>query len=311
MNRTKRVFFYFSLWVLLALGCVVLNVWNIDWTKVNIAQGILVVLFLGVLQGSVLEFPVQTVATLLIGGDRRHNTTASADHLTVVLNYNILATSEDDIDECMQTMYEAYMGNLAENVSAVLVSATNDENLKRYELDLRDNYRALIYDTLFREGLSFTSGDVSSGVDPLRYQRVWRNYAHIDPDLFVRDYLDGVCDEFAREFMVLHRVSRVLRKCGQYQDLMLLSAGQDTAYTYTDPEYYGRQARPEGQPLFHSSPDVDNVFARQFDYTLVLDGDTGVVKGSVFQLLEVSVEVSFFSSLALSDCLSVCLCLSV
>lgn len=295
MNRTKRVFLYFSLWVFLALGCVVLNVWNINWTETHVVQGIAIVLILGILQGSVLEFPVQTIATLLIGGGRRTNDTADSEHLTIVLNYNILATSEDDIDECLQTMYEAYMGNLAERVSAVLVSATNDEQLKRYELQVRDNYRALIYDTLFREGLNFAAGDLD-GVDPLRLKRVWQNYSHIDRDVFATDYLDGVCDEFAREFMVVQRVSRVLRKCGQYQDLMLLSEGDDKAYTYTDPEYYGRQARPYGQPLFHASQDVDNIFNRRFDYTLVLDGDTGVIKGSVFELLEVSVTVFFPSS---------------
>nr|KAG5707667.1 hypothetical protein BaRGS_031049 [Batillaria attramentaria] len=184
-------------------------------------------------------------------------------------------------------MYEAYMGNLSELISAVLVSATNDEELKKYELEVRDNYRALIYDELFREGLNFAAGDLS-GVDPLRLQHVWSRYEHINKNVFAREYLDGICDEFAREFMVVHRVSRVLRKCGQYQDLMLLSEGDDEAYTYTDPEHYGKQARPYGQPLFHDSEDVENIFNRRFDYTLVLDGDTGVTKGSVFELLEVA-----------------------
>ncbi|KAK7498448.1 hypothetical protein BaRGS_00010402 [Batillaria attramentaria] len=275
MNKTKRVFLYFSLWVMLALTAVVLNVWNIDWTKTNIVQGVVVVIILGVLQGSVLEFPVQTITTLIIGGGRRHNARVEADNLTLVLNYNILALSKDDIDECLNTMYEAYMGNLSELISAVLVSATNDEELKKYELEVRDNYRALIYDELFREGLNFAAGDLS-GVDPLRLQHVWSRYEHINKNVFAREYLDGICDEFAREFMVVHRVSRVLRKCGQYQDLMLLSEGDDEAYTYTDPEHYGKQARPYGQPLFHDSEDVENIFNRRFDYTLVLDGDTGV-----------------------------------
>ncbi|KAK7109468.1 uncharacterized protein [Littorina saxatilis] len=287
MNRARRVFLYFSSWVFLGLCCLVLNVCNIDWVKTNIAQGIFVVLILGVIQGSVLEFPVQTISTLLIGGNRRQNSMTEATHLTLVLNYNVLALSKDDIDECLQTMYEAYMGNMCEKFSAVLVSATNDEQLKAYELQVRDNYRAVIYDTLFREGLNFASGDLS-GVDPLRLDHVWRHYSHIHGDVFARDYLDGVCDEFAREFMVVHRVSRVLRKCGQYQDLMLLSEGDAVAYSYSDPAYYGRSARPYGQPLFHSSPDVDNIYNRRFDYTLVLDGDTGVVKGSVFQLLQVA-----------------------
>jgi hypothetical protein len=81
---------------------------------------------------------------------------------------------------------------------------------------VRDKYRTLIHDTLYREGLNFAAGDWAS-VDPLRLEMVWSRYNHVDRNVFARDYLDGVCDVFAREFMVIHRVSRVLRKCGQYQ----------------------------------------------------------------------------------------------
>ncbi|XP_046366202.1 glucans biosynthesis glucosyltransferase H-like [Haliotis rufescens] len=287
MNRTKRVFVYFTFWVVLALGAVLLNIFNIDWSKTNIFQGILLTVVLGVLQGSVLEFPVMTVATLLVGGDRRENDRVSGDQFTIVLNYNLLAVSKDDIDECLQTMYDAYMGNLSENACAVLVSATNSEELKTYELEVRDNFRAMVYDELFREGLNYASGDRDL-VDSLRLQHIWSKFDDMDRNIFVRTYLDEICDRFARDFMVVHRVSRVLRKCGQYQDLMLLSHGDDEAYTYTDKDFYGRQARPFGQPLFHDSEDVENIFGRQFDYTLVLDGDTGVVRGSVFQLLEIA-----------------------
>ena len=71
--------------------------------------------------------------------------------------------------------------------------------------------------------------------------------------------------------VVLHRQSRVLRKCGQYQDLILLSAGEDLAFTYCDTELYGRAARKEGEPLFRASEDTENVRGRHIDYTLVLD----------------------------------------
>jgi membrane glycosyltransferase len=88
--------------------------------------------------------------------------------------------------------------------------------------------------------------------------------------------------------MVVHRVSRVLRKCGQYQDLMLLSEGDDVAFTYCDGSYYGTDARPYAEPLFHESEDVNNIFGRKFDYTLVLDGDTGVPDGCVHELLSIA-----------------------
>ncbi|KAK6186312.1 hypothetical protein SNE40_008373 [Patella caerulea] len=287
MNKTRRVFLYFSIWIFLALVFVILNIINLDWGKTNVIQGILVVVVLGILQGSVLEFPVMTVVTLIVGGNQRQSKKARSDHLSLCLNYNLLALSKDDIDECLQTMYEAFIYNLSANTCAVLVSATNDEELKKYELEARDNYRGLIYDQLFREGLSYSGRDFSS-VEPLRLKHVWEKFNDVESSIFVREYLDTICDNFAKEFMVIHRTSRVLRKCGQYQDLMLLFEGDDEAYSYCDPEYYGKAARPYGQPLFYDSEDVERIYGRHTDYTLVLDGDTGVPKGGTFDLMEIA-----------------------
>jgi len=87
--------------------------------------------------------------------------------------------------------------------------------------------------------------------------------------------------------MVVHRCSRVLRKCGQYQDLMVLSSGQTTAFTYCSRELHGSKARKEGDPLFQASADVDNIRGRHFDYTLVLDSDTGLGPGTLADLMRV------------------------
>ena len=87
---------------------------------------------------------------------------------------------------------------------------------------------------------------------------------------------------------IIHRVSRVLRKCGQYQDLILLSAGHSTAYTYCNRELYGNSAREFGEPLFYDSDDVQNVLGREFDYTLVLDADTMVEGQVVNKLMQVA-----------------------
>ncbi|XP_052770700.1 uncharacterized protein LOC128210397 [Mya arenaria] len=287
MRRTFRVFLYFSIWILLALICIVLNIINIDWGRTDTVNGILIVVVLGVLQGSVLEFPVQTIATLIIGGERREAKRAPCDRLTVILNYNLLATGKDDILECIETMYMAFVGNLSPNVSAVLVSATGDEELKEYELQIRDTYRAILYDDLYREGLAFARGEYDL-VDPIHLHNVWAMYVDVERNVFVTEYLEDICDRYAREFMVVHRVSRVLRKCGQYQDLMLLSEGEFEAYSYCDCDYYGRSAREVGEALFHPSEDVSNIFERKFDYTLVLDADTGIARGSVFEMLKIA-----------------------
>ena len=287
MERDLRVLLYFLLWIFLAIGGVILNILNVKWESDNIAQNVFLVLVLAILQGSVLEFPVQTIATLIIGGAKRDNPKANADNLTLIMNYNLLAVSKDDVDECFHTMFQAYMGNISRNVSIVLVSATAKDELRQYELECRDHYRTLIYDELFKEGVYFCNDEFSE-VDEDRLKNVWFHYMRIPRLEFVRNHLHYICDQFAREFMVIHRTSKVLRKCGQYQDLLLLSDGDDRAYTYTDPVYYGNMARPYDQPLFYDSEDVENLYGRGFDYTLVLDADTGVPDGMVDKLLQIA-----------------------
>ena len=287
MKLINRVRLYFSCWALLACLCIILNCLNIDWTKTNKVLGAVIVAVLGILQGSVLEFPLQTVATFAMGGKRRENKRASCDHLSLILNYNLLATSKEDIEECIETMYIAYKGNLSSNVSAVLVSATNDKELKEYELELRDKYRKIIHDELYREGLAFSERRYND-IDDMHFKNVWKKYHDIDGYEFKVYHLESVCERYTCNFMVIHRVSRVLKKCGQYQDLMLLSEGISEAYTYCDSDHYGKLARTFGEKLFQETDDVMNIINRRFDYTLVLDGDTGVPRGGVFELLEIA-----------------------
>ncbi|GAB1607584.1 uncharacterized protein LOC115219904, partial [Argonauta hians] len=287
MSPRKEISIYFASWVALALIGLLLNILNIDWQRTSMPQGIFILLILGILQGSVYEFPVQTLATLIVGGKQRGNPTAIGDNLSLILNYNLLAVTVDDIEECFQTMFQAFMGNLSYNVSAVLVSATSDEKLKYHELNRRDMYRGMIYDELFKEGVCFANGCYDD-VQKDRLKNIWMYYQNCPRDIFINHHLDSICDRFAQEFMVIHRTSKVLRKCGQYQDLMLLSEGESFAYTYTDKKYYGRLARPYNQPTFYFSEDVQNIFNRRFDYTLVLDADTGVPDGTVERLLGIA-----------------------
>lgn len=281
------VVLYFLAWAILFITGLVLNALNVNWNSGKIAQHVILVLLLGILQGSIYEFPLQTMVTLFKGGKLRENPTADCEHLSVLLNYNLLAVSKDDVDECFYTMFQVYMGNLSKNTSIVLVSATPDEELRRYEIEVRNQYRTLIYDELFKEGVFFVNDDFAQ-VPEGRLRFVWFHYMRIPKMEFVRNHLHNICDQFAREFMLIHRKSKVLRKCGQYQDLMLLSMGDDRAYTYTDPALYGDMARPYNEPLFYDSEDVENIYRRNFDYTLVLDADTGVPDGMLRKILGIA-----------------------
>lgn len=91
-----------------------------EWKKTSFFKGILIISAQGILQESVIEFPMQTVATLLIQGvgGGREQKRAKCDKLTVILNYNLLAFSKDEVDECLRNMFQAFMGNLSPSVSA-------------------------------------------------------------------------------------------------------------------------------------------------------------------------------------------------
>lgn len=284
-DRPRRTFAYFELWNVFICVVLVLSIVNVDWGRTPLLLGALIVLVQGLLHWSVMEIPLQTMATFFVEEPPKPKR-ADGSKLTIVLNYNLLAVSKDDVETCIKHQYKGFIGNIAHNVSAVLVSATNDPELKQYELAVRDKYRDRIYAELVHEGLCW-AGLEDGEVDAGRRERLWSKYQKFDKQEFTQTHLHSVCRKIANEFMVVHRVSRVLRKCGQYQDLMLLSEGYDTAFTYTDTELYGDKARPFGEPLFHPSADVDRLAGRHFDYTLVLDADTLIVPGSVFELLDI------------------------
>jgi hypothetical protein len=84
-----------------------------------------------------------------------------------IINIQYHIPAKEDIEETYQRMYEAFLGNLHPSIATVLVSATNDNNLRQYELHVRDNYRAKIYDELMKEGEAFAASEYRD-IDPFR-----------------------------------------------------------------------------------------------------------------------------------------------
>lgn len=287
MERSTKLYLYFGLWVFIVIVLTILNIFNTDWDNSNVVSGILLLLILTILQGFVMEIPVQTIFCLILGGYRREVRRADRNDFTSIINYNLLATSKDEIDECFHNMFEAYMGNLSPNISCVLVSATKSKELKDYELFMRDKYRSLIFDALYQDGMAFHRGNFEK-ITNLRLNHVWKKYQYVPMLEFKRSFLFQICFMFSENFMVIHRTTSVLRKCGQYQDLMLLSDGELNAFTYCDKTLYSSAARKPGEPMFVFSEDVYNIIGRGYDYTLVLDSDTEVPTGTVFSLLNVA-----------------------
>lgn len=220
---------------------------------------------------------------------------AGRDQLSAIINYILLAVTPNDSNEAMINMLEAYLGNYCgPNIVAVLVSASNDEKIMGYELALRDELRDQIYTAILEEGRAVAR--VETFACPSYRLPMWKHYAHgIAPNgrlLFDEDFeeqLEIIATEAALGFMIVHRTTRVLKKPGQYQDLMLLSAGYLDAFTYTDKQLYGPMAREAGKPTFHVTQDTLMIYNRQFDYTLVMDSDTRMPAEGLLELLDVAV----------------------
>ncbi|XP_074650472.1 uncharacterized protein LOC141905500 [Tubulanus polymorphus] len=209
---------------------------------------------------------------------------ADGSKLKLVINYNLLAISEECIDQTFTNMYQTFMNNLSPNVTLVLVSTTPTDELREYSLAQVAEYRLRIYDRLIAEGELFLEGRFKA-VDSHRLHHFWFDLCDHFGLTYVQEKLAELCSRHSYEFICVHRVSNVLKKCGQYQDLILLSEGEDQAYTYTEKCLYGKFCRHHGEPLFQNTPDSRRLDGRHFDYTLVLDSDTVVPRGTALQLL--------------------------
>ena len=135
MSKCLKITF-FILWVILWIISTGLVTANVKWyilTDGQIVLGVLIVVFLSILHVGVTESLTMSIMTIFAGGKAIDEKKSDYSSLSVILNYNLLAMNKKDVNECYEVMYEAYMGNLGDNVSAVLLSATRDQSLMRYE----------------------------------------------------------------------------------------------------------------------------------------------------------------------------------
>ena len=238
------------------------------------------------LNWSSMELPLKSIFSLLV---KSEDSFADGHDLSVIINYNLLASDEAEVDVAFQNALKAYIGNLSPYVVSVLISATGDEALKTYELETRDRVRESIFDLILAEGRSWANGTVMDEGRASRCFEMYRNHVtgEINHD-FIENTLPALADKYSKDFMLVQRVTRALRKCGQYQDLLLLKEGCNEAWTYTDDDLYVNLARTYGEHLFYPSEDVENIKGRRIEYTLVLDLDTGVTKDSLTRLMDIA-----------------------
>ena len=276
-KRFFRAWFWFR-YLILAF-----NLANVEWqnlfrASINQWLYMLVLLFLQhFLLSSASELPLMAVTTMLVE-HKDDEDGVDGGHLGVIINYNLLASDEEEVDAALDNQYHAYVNNLRPSVMACLVSATGDQVLKDYEMTKRDSLRTDVETNVVERGSAW-----------LEENGLQKNNNTGQRQFFLEYLLPMLAKRYAANFLVVQRVTRVLRKCGQYQDLMLLSEeGDNFAWSYTDAKYYSEKARTYGDNLFYPSADVDMVQGKKFAYTLVLDGDSRLEPGSLKKLMDIA-----------------------
>lgn len=207
---------YFRVWTASTIVLFLINCLNMDWKYLfNNEPWWMIILSItffciqGILQWSVLELPLMSFASLFFKPEK--DKVGDGRHLTVLINYNLLASYKSEVDQTMMNAFVAYTGNLGPSVASVLVSATGDEDLKAYELEVRDNMREQISELVLTEGKAWARGNINA-CDPGRALRLFEPFRSSDTgaivDGFIETILPALAEKYANDFMVIQRVTR-------------------------------------------------------------------------------------------------------
>mmetsp|Transcript_35944 Transcript_35944/g.84168 ORF Transcript_35944/g.84168 Transcript_35944/m.84168 type:complete len:1170 (+) Transcript_35944:62-3571(+) len=278
-----------------------------------------------------------------------------------LLCYCLLSRNEESSVDTFDTALRSHLGNLDPNgrVGTAVVSVSSKLSVVQCEMRCRDERREAIRQTLKPELdvviALHTSGqlkdhsalsDLASSLDAQSAgarvrARFWLGlYLRALPTIEdagessaggagvsgckLREQMWNLVEkDCVAQFMYLHRTCKILKKPGQYQDLMVLtSTGRNTAYTYLV-DSYGKDGRRAGAICFGFSgnmeddrprserdaipfqeltsdlqtrgqPDIDYLIAcgtdpaQRFFYTMVLDSDTVCPPRTIKRLIEVA-----------------------
>jgi len=207
---------YFRAWNIATCVLLLINFANMNWKFLfeneswcMISLSIFFFIIQGILQWSVLELPLMSFASLYVKPEQ--DKAADGSHLSVIINYNLLASYHCEVDSALTNAFMAYTGNLSPSVVMVLVSATGDEALKAYELEVRDNFREQISTMIRTEGLAWATGNKDE-YDAGRAIRVFDSFRDKlsggPVDGFLESILPALAKKYADGFMVIHRVTR-------------------------------------------------------------------------------------------------------
>ena len=219
-----------------------------------------------------------------------------------IINYNLKATTKEEVDTCFENMYETIIGNLTPGCVSILISVSVEPDLRDYETEKYDEYRKRYFNYLYRTGLKYLrksstntiiASQPSCGKKSVSFAKnnhsFWREVEktdHLDEEDLI-----SICKKYYNKFLFLRRDCAILRKCGQYQDLIIATQGYDTGYTYSD---YRDPERPFDDiftivnPINSTTDTRITDIVRGIEYTAVLDLDTVVPKRGLINLIQIA-----------------------
>ena len=253
---------------------IILSYFNIDFTLINIPYITIYFFILIICTFSVSGIFLKTL--LVPFYKKKHLLMYDIDFTTsYIINYNLKAYNHADIDECFKNAFESFINNMTINSVAVIISVTEDETLQKYEELLLETYRNEVFTELHNQGKNFLN-------NPL--QNIWWKNTNINYNT-----LEEFCKERAFHFILLRRNTMILKKCGQYQDLILLTKGYLEPYTYKDNNYYGKLTRICNQTFTYTHPDdFYRLYNINFEYTMVLDIDSVLSKNTLYNITAIA-----------------------
>ena len=267
--------------IIFTLISTIINIYIIDWNLINNITGYIYLFIQGLCAYTSSEIPLKSLLLLIYKKNKiKHSN--NVGKTSFVINYNLKASDKKEIDICFLNMYEAFLGNMTENSCAVLISATVDNELKQYETEKLEYYKKLLYNEVRKSCIEYLKHNNDN---------CWLSYLDISLITLLVN-IDNICNKRCDDFILLRRNSNVLKKCGQYQDLITLSMGYNIGYTYKNKLLYGSKLREIDQPLFVGNDpfDVIRIINKKIEYTIVLDYDTTVPKGEGIKLICSAIE---------------------
>ena len=209
-------------------------------------------------------------------------------NINTIINYNLKAIDRESVNECIINMHKTFLGNLSRNNTLVLISGTSDINLVNYERNEIKKLKINIYNILKERAIEYINNSENYNITleinkKNNYNLIWNQYNKKN----FRENYEEYCKEIIEKIIYLKRNAKILKKCGQYQDLIKWINGYKYGYTYKDKEIYGNQVRKE-EKLFEESYNSLKIFNKDYKYTLILDSDSYIEEGELFKLLNIA-----------------------